>query len=80
MEDSVKTLVTLDPEMAAVVAISHDKGVATAGYYNCGIEEKGMMILHILEDIIVEFIQNNAERIRSIILDEEIDEGDDEDG
>ena len=80
MEDSVKTLVTLDPEMAAVVAISHDKGVVTAGYYNCGIEEKGMMILHILEDIIDEFIQNNAERIRSIILDDEIDGEDDEDG
>ena len=35
---------------------------------------------HILEDIFDEFIENNAERIRSIILDDEIDGGDDEDG
>ena len=63
---------------ADIVAISDAKGIAGTNYYNAGIQDKGAMMTHILEDIMDDFIHANAGRIRSIILDDEIDGGDDE--
>jgi hypothetical protein len=74
----VEALFALDPDCIGIVAISDSKGIAGTNYYNAGIQDKGAMITHIIEDIIDDFIHSNAERIRSIILDGEIDEGDDE--
>ena len=78
LEDAVEALFALDPECIGIVAISDSKGIAGTNYYNAGIQDKGAMMTHILEDIMDDFIHSNAERIRSIILDDEIDEGDDE--
>jgi hypothetical protein len=78
MEDLVKGLVELDPTQVSVVAVNEDRGIAGTQYYNCGIHDKGLAITHILEDIIDDFIQNNAERIRSIILGDDVDGEDDE--
>mgnify|MGYP003290597231 CR=1 FL=1 len=78
LEDAIQGLFTLDPNAIAIVAINNDRGIAGTQYYNCGISDKGMAITHILEDIIDDFIQNNAERIRSIILDDDVDGEDDE--
>lgn len=78
LEDAVEALFALDPDCIGIVAISDSKGIAGTNYYNAGIQDKGAMMTHILEDIMDDFIHSNAERIRSIILDDEIDEGDDE--
>lgn len=78
LEDAVEALFALDPDCIGIVAISDSKGIAGTNYYNAGIQDKGAMITHIIEDIIDDFIQNNAERIRSIILGDEIDGEDDE--
>lgn len=83
MEDMVRGLVAVDPTRVTVVAVNEDAGIAATQYYNCGISDKGQAITHILEDIIDEFIQNNAARIRQFIMDAENDEdeeGDDEIG
>lgn len=78
LEDMVRGLVTLNPTQITVVAVNEDDGIAGTQYYNCGISDKGQAMVHILEDIIDEFITNNAERLRSIILDDEDDTEDDE--
>lgn len=78
LEDAVEALFALDPDCIGIVAISDAKGIAGTNYYNAGIQDKGAMITHIIEDIMDDFIHSNAARIRSIILDDEIDGEDDE--
>lgn len=78
VEEMVKGIIALNPSQVSVVAVNEDAGLAATQYYNCGISDKGHAITHILEDIFDDFIQNNAERIRSIILDDDIDGEDDE--
>ena len=75
LEDAVEALFALDPDCIGIVAISDAKGIAGTNYYNAGIQDKGAMMTHILEDIMDDFIHANAGRIRSIILDDEIDGG-----
>lgn len=77
----VRGLVALNPTQVSVVAVNEDAGIAATQYYNCGISDKGQAIIHILEDIIDEFIMNNAARIGKIIMDAENDDdemGDDD--
>lgn len=81
LEDAVRGLVELDPNAIAIVAINDDRGIAGTQYYGCGVEDKGRIIHHINEDIIMDVIMNNAWMIRNIVMDEddnEIDEGDDD--
>ncbi len=70
-------LFALDPNAIAIVAINDDRGIAGTQYYNCGVEDKGRMIHHINEDIIMDVILNNADTIRSWITgeDEETEDG-----
>lgn len=82
LEDAVQGLFDLDPNAIAIVAINDDRGIAGTQYYGCGVEDKGRIIHHINEDIIMDVILNNAEMIRNIVMDaddDEIDEEDDED-
>lgn len=79
MEDMVRGLVAIDPTQVTVVAVNENAGVAATQYYNCGISDKGYAMVHILEDIIDEFIQNNASRIRQLLLDAEDDDDEMED-
>lgn len=82
LEDAVQGLFDLDPNAIAIVAINDERGIAGTQYYGCGVEDKGRMIHHINEDIIMDVILNNAKMIRNIVMDaddDEIDEGDDED-
>ena len=74
-------LVDLDPNAIAIVAINDDRGIAGTNYYGCGVEDKGRMMSHILEDIVMDIIMNNADTIRNYIMDAENDDdemGDDE--
>ena len=81
LEDAVQGLFALDPNAIAIVAINDDRGIAGTQYYGCSVEDKGRMIHHINEDIVMDIILNNADTIRNIIMDAENDEdetGDDE--
>lgn len=81
LEDAVQGLFDLDPNAIAIVAINDDRGIAGTQYYGCGVEDKGRMIHHINEDIVMDIILNNADTIRNIIMDAENDEdetGDDD--
>ena len=72
----------MTPNAIAIVAINDDRGIAGTQYYGCGVEDKGRMIHHINEDIIMDVIFNNANMIRNVLIDAENDdddEGDDED-
>ena len=79
LEDAVQGLFDLDPNAIAIVAINDERGIAGTQYYGCGVEDKGRMIHHINEDIIMDVILNNAEMIRNIVMDADDDEDEMED-
>ena len=79
LEDAVHSLIDLDPNAIAIVAISDDKGIAGTNYYGCGVEDKGRMIHHINEDIIMDVILNNAKTIHDVLIESEDDGEEDED-
>jgi hypothetical protein len=79
LEDAVQGLFDLDPNAIAIVAINDDRGIAGTQYYGCGVEDKGRIIHHINEDIIMDVILNNAEMIRNIVMDADDDEDEMED-
>lgn len=80
LEDAVRGLVEFDPTEIAIVANNCNEGLAQTQYYNCTIVDKGHAITQILQDIIDDFIVSNKDRIRSILLDDEIEQEDDEIG
>lgn len=74
-------LFDLDPNAIAIVAINDDRGIAGTQYYGCGVEDKGRMIHHINEDIVMDIILNNAKTIGEWIENPDIvDEDEEEDG
>lgn len=79
LEDAVQGLFDLDPNAIAIVAINDDRGIAGTQYYGCGVEDKGRIIHHISEDIIMDVILNNANMIRNVLIDAENDDDDLED-
>lgn len=78
LEDAVRGLVEFDPTKIAIVANNCNTGFAQTQYYNCSIVDKGCAITQILQDIIDDFIVSNRDRIRAILMDDEIDGRDDE--
>ena len=78
LEDAVRGLVEFDPTEIAIVANNCNEGLAQTQYYNCTIVDKGHAITQILQDIIDDFIVSNKDRIRAILMDDEIDGSDDE--
>lgn len=73
-------IIDLDPTEITIVANNAHTGIAGTQYYNCSITDKGVAITHILQDIIDDFIRNNADRIRNFLMDEGNDDVDEEDG
>lgn len=78
LEDTVRNVIDLNPNAIAIVAINDDRGVAGTQYYGCGVEDKGRMIHHIVEDIVMDIILNNAGTIGRYIVDAEGEDEDDE--
>ena len=81
LEDAVHGLFDLNPNAVAVVAVNDDLGIAGTNYHNCGVEDKGRMAMHIVEDIVMDIILNNIEIIRNAVMEDEDDDdetGDDE--
>ena len=79
LEDAVHGLFDLNPNAVAVVAVNDDAGIAGTNYFGCGVEDKGRMMCHILEDIVMDIVLNNADIIRNAVM-EDLDDDDDEDG
>ena len=79
LEDAVQGLFDLNPNAIAIVAINDDRGIAGTQYYGCGVEDKGRMIHHINEDIVMDIILNNADTIRDILMDDGNDDDETED-
>ena len=80
LEDAVHGLFDLNPNAVAVVAINDDAGIAGTNYHNCGVEDKGRMMHHILEDIVMDIVLSNATLIRDAIAEAEAaEEEEDED-
>ena len=81
LEDTVHSLFDLNPNAVAVVAVNDDAGIAGTNYHNCGVEDKGRMMHHILEDIVMDIVLSNIEIIRNLLTEDENDEdGGDDDG
>lgn len=78
LEDAVRGLVEFDPTEIAIAANNSNTGFAQTQYYNCATVDKGNAITQILQDIIDDFIVSNRDRIKSILMDDEIDGEDDE--
>lgn len=78
LEDAVRGLVEFAPTEISIVANNCNTGLAQTQYYNCSIVDKGNAITQILQDIIDDFIVSNKDRIRAILMDDEIDGEDDE--
>ena len=76
LEDAVHGIFDLNPNAVAVVAINDDAGIAGTNYHNCGVEDKGRMMHHILEDIVMDIVLSNATLIRDAIMELEEDEED----
>ena len=79
LEDAVQGLFDLNPNAIAIVAINDDLGIAGTQYYGCGVEDKGRMIHHINEDVVMDIILNNADTIRDILMDDGNDDDETED-
>lgn len=74
----MRGIIDLDPNAIAIVAINDDTGIAGTQYYGCGVEDKGRMIHHINEDIVMDVILNNADTIRTMIMDTDSEEAEEE--
>ena len=79
LEDSVHGLFDLNPSAICTVAINDDAGIASTQYYNCGVEDKSLMIHHILTDIIMDIVLSNIELIHNSLIELENDEDEQED-
>ena len=52
---------------AAIVTRNQDEDRVTTNYYNCGFEERCVLLGHLLEDLVLEIIETNAETIKNIL-------------
>ena len=73
-------LFKLDPNAIAIVAINDDRGIAGTQYYGCNVEDKSRMIHHILEDVIMDIVLNNAKTIGEWIENPDTGDEDEEGG
>ncbi len=78
LEGVVKSVVTMQPDSMGFVAMRESDGMALTAYFGAGVQDKSLMILHLLSDWVMELIENNADTIRDIVLGEEDDKTDDE--
>ena len=78
LEGSIRTIMTLQPDTMALVAVRDSDGMALTSYFNAGVREKSAFIHHIQSDLVMEIIENNADNIREMLFGDEDDEDDDE--
>lgn len=70
-ERMAKELLEHGADQAVLVTRNEKEDRITTNYYNCNFEKRCLMIGHLLEDLVLEIIDVNAEQIREILEDEE---------
>ena len=77
LEQSIKELVNGNPVAIAMEMVSED-GLVSTCYYNTSPNDRACMIDAMRDDARFEFIRENRDEIRAILLDDYVDDEDDE--
>ena len=78
MEGALRAMYARDPQ-SILFAARLDGGDTMTAYYRADMEDVAAMLAHIRGDMILDFIEANADVIRDILEDaEDIEEGDEE--
>lgn len=68
LEESLKVISGIKPVCLCIAATSGD-GATFTGYYNADATDKAVFAHHIQSDVVMDIIQNNAEKIKEILED-----------
>ena len=71
LDGTAQGIIKFMPDYIGLVAVRDEDGLALTSYFNSDVGNKATMITHMISDAIIELIENNADTIRSIILDDE---------
>ena len=69
-ERFAKELIENGASEAATVTRNESLDRVVTNYFNCNFEKRCVMVGHLLEDLILEVIETNAEAIREILEEE----------
>ena len=69
-ERIAKELIEHGATEAAIVTRNEDEDRVVTNYYNCNFEKRCALLGRLLEDIVLEIIEINADTIREILEDE----------
>lgn len=70
-EQVARELIEHPPEAAAVVSYCPREDRVTTNYLNCDFQKRAVLIAHMIVDLVMEIIENNAGEIREILEEEE---------
>ena len=74
LENSVKAIAEGDAK-SILLAAKLGNGEVVTGYYECGLEDKAMLLAHIQADMTMSIVQNNADMVKKAIDDLDDDGG-----
>lgn len=66
-ERLAKELIEHGATEAAIVTRNEEEDRVTTNYYNCNFEKRCVLVGHLIEDIVLEIIETNADTIREIL-------------
>lgn len=66
-ERLAKELIEHGATEAAIVTRNEEEDRVTTNYYNCNLEKRCVLVGHLIEDIVLEIIETNADTIREIL-------------
>lgn len=69
-ERLAKELIEHGATEAAIVTRNEEEDRVATNYYNCNFEKRCVLVGHLIEDIVLEIIETNADTIREMLEDE----------
>lgn len=66
-ERLAKELIEHGATEAAIVTRNEEEDRVATNYYNCNFEKRCVLVGHLIEDIVLEIIETNADTIREIL-------------
>ncbi len=66
-ERLAKELIEHGATEAAIVTRNEEEDRVVTNYYNCNLEKRCVLVGHLIEDIVLEIIETNADTIREIL-------------
>jgi len=69
-----KELIEHGADQAAIITRKNDENRIVTNYFNCGYEERWVLIGHLLVDIVMQIIVSNAAEIKAILENAEPEE------